>query len=232
VARAREAGLTVRILGGVAVALRCPAARAPGPLAREFSDLDLVTDRRSGGDLGRVLEACGYVAERRFNALHGHRRQLFVDAYGVHVDVFVDTFAMCHELPLAERLGVDDETIPLAELLLTKLQIAEVNEKDVTDVVAMLLDHEITGDDAGINADRVAGLLRADWGWWRTVTENLRSVRALVPSMALDDEAGAVVRRRLADLAERIEAAPKTRRWRLRARLGDRVPWREDPEEV
>jgi Uncharacterised nucleotidyltransferase len=221
VARAREAGLTVRILGGVAVALRCPSARAPAPLAREFSDLDLVTDRRSAADLARVLQQEGYAAERRFNALHGHQRQLFF-AGERHIDVFVDTFAMCHELRLSERLDLHPETISLADLLLTKLQIAEVNEKDVTDVAALLADHELTDDERGLKVARVAAVLSTDWGWWRTVTENLRVVATLAPHVAERVEA----------LTKRIDAAPKTRRWRLRARLGERVPWREDPEEI
>jgi hypothetical protein len=232
VARAAEAGLVVRVLGGVAVALRCPSARPPSPLAREFSDLDLVTDRRSAADLGRVLEAAGYQGERRFNALHGHRRMLFAGESGRHVDVFVDTFAMCHELRLADRLGVHAETISLADLLLTKLQIAEVNEKDVTDVVALVLDHELTAGEDGLDVGRVTKLLGEEWGWWRTASANLETVRSLVGSLALDPDTARRAERRLSDLVERIDAAPKSRRWRLRARIGDRLPWREEPEET
>ena len=222
----------MRMLGGVGVALRCPSARSPSPLARAFSDLDVATDRRSAGELGPVLEAVGYVGERRFNALHGHRRQLFVAPGGRHIDVFVGEFAMCHALSLTDRLAAHDETIPLADLLLTKLQVAELNDKDVTDVVALLLDHELAVREPGLDVERVTKLLGQDWGWWRTASANLGTVRSLVATLPLPPEASRLARARLDELLGRIDAAPKTRRWRLRARIGDRMPWRDEPEEI
>ena len=74
------------------------------------------------------------------------------------MDVFVSSFRMCHEIPLEKRLSVDEDTVPLAELLLTKLQIIELNEKDVRDTVALLLEHDVTDDDAGVNAGHIAEL--------------------------------------------------------------------------
>jgi hypothetical protein len=231
IAELRSRDVTVRALGGVAVALRCPSAGDP-ILARSYDDLDLITDRTSARRLTAALAELGYGAYERFNALHGHARMMFSGAGGTHLDVLVDAFVMCHRLDLRRRLTIDPETLTVADLLLTKLQIARVNRKDVVDVAALLADHAVTSDETGVNADYVAGLLGGDWGWWRTATENLDLVDQLVPDLGLDGETVARIARRIEELRDRIGAERKTLRWRTRARVGDRVAWRLEPEEV
>src|SRR4029077_5782534 len=136
------------------------------------------------------------------------RLLFFDDANGRQVDVFVGSFRMCHEIPFEGRLGVYDDTVPLAELLLTKLQIIELNEKDVRDTVAILVEHEITDDDSGLNATRVAALTADDWGLWRTITRNLDSVGSHLSAYDVDRD---LVSSRLDRLQRRIEDAPKSR---------------------
>jgi hypothetical protein len=227
-AAAHEAGLTLRLLGGVAVHVR---SRGLHPaLTREYKDLDFATSKKSAGDLQKLLRDMGYEPHLGFNAMNGRERLLFYDDPNERqVDVFVRSFRMCHEIPLESRLGVDADTVPLAELLLTKLQIVELNEKDVRDTVALLLEHEVTVDDTGVNATQVAALCSEDWGLWRTITHNLEGVRHHLGGYAVDH---GVVSERLDALQERIEAAPKSRGWRMRAKIGERKRWYELPEEV
>ena len=202
----------------------------PPALSREYKDLDFATSKKSSGDLQKLLRDIGYEPHLGFNAMNGRERLLFYDNPNQRqVDVFVSSFRMCHEIPLEKRLEVDDDTVPLAELLLTKLQIIEVNEKDVRDTVAMLLEHDVTDDDRGVNENRVAELCCEDWGLWRTITHNLDTVREHLANYAIDRD---LVTRRLQQLQERIEAAPKSRAWRIRAKVGERKRWYELPEEV
>jgi hypothetical protein len=136
---------------------------------------------------------------------------------------------MCHALDVRDRLELDTETLPLADLLLLKLQIVEATEKDDVDALALFADHPVGPD--GIDGQYLAGLLAKDWGWWRTATrslERLLGVAATLPDSAVRQEVESRIRRLLAQ----IEAAPKTRRWRIRARVGERVQWYELPEEV
>ena len=225
---AREAGLTLRLLGGVAVNVR--SRGLPPALTREYKDLDFATTKKSSGDLQKLLRDLGYEPHLGFNAMNGRERLLFYDNPNERqVDVFVSAFRMCHEIPLERRLDVDEETVPLAELLLTKLQIIELNEKDVRDTVALLLEHEVTEDDAGVNASHVAQLCADDWGLWRTISRNLEALRGRVESYDVDREA---VSDRVAVILERIEAEPKSRSWRMRAKVGERKRWYELPEEV
>jgi hypothetical protein len=158
----------LKALGGVAIRLRTP--RVPPALRRDYQDIDLVTARRRGADVSRLLEAAGYRADREFNALHGDRRLLFHDVErSRQIDVFVGVFAMCHEIPVAERLDLEPRTIPLAELLLTKLQIVEINDKDLRDAATVLLGHDVADRDGdAVNAVRgrlgAVAHIRADAG--------------------------------------------------------------------
>jgi hypothetical protein len=124
---------------------------------------------------------------------------------------------------------VDEDTVPLAELLLTKLQIIELNEKDVRDTVALLLEHDVTDGDTGVNASHIASLCAADWGLWRTISHNLETLRGRLESYDVDHEA---VSTRVSLILERMEAEPKSRAWRIRAKVGERKRWYELPEEV
>jgi hypothetical protein len=218
----------LRLLGGVAVNVRSRGLQAE--LTRPYKDLDFAASKKSSGDLQKLLRDMGYEPHLGFNAMNGRERLLFYDDPNQRqVDVFVGSFRMCHQIPLEQRLEVDADTVPLAELLLTKLQIIELNEKDVRDTVALLLEHDVTDDDDGVNAAQVASLCADDWGLWRTITHNLDGVRQHLSGYAVDHE---VVSGRLARLQERIEAAPKSRGWRLRAKVGERKRWYELPEEV
>jgi hypothetical protein len=229
--RLEREGVVARALGGIAVALRCPSASRP-PLARDYHDLDLATDHDHGHRLAEALAAAGYAPAERFNALHGHSRMMFSGPNDLHVDVLVDKFVMCHELSFRGRLDVHHETIGLGDLLLTKLQIAQINHKDVVDVATILVDHALTQDESGVNVRFIVELLSNDWGWWRTVTANLEIASELLSSLGLAREQADVVDARLHELQSRIATGKRSLRWKARARIGERVAWRFDPEEV
>ena len=221
--------LPLRLLGGVAVRLRARNG-LPAALERTYGDLDFVTTRRASGDAQRFFRNLGYEPHVSFNALYSKERLLFFDeANSRQVDVFVGSFRMCHQIPLEKRLEVDETSIPLAELLLTKLQVYELNEKDVRDAVAILHGRKLGSEDGEtVNADRASKLCADDWGLWRTITRNLEACRrqlgAYGPDVAPVDD-------RIAELETRIEAEPKSRAWRLRAKVGERKRWYELPEE-
>jgi hypothetical protein len=230
-ARAAETDVPLRLLGGVAIRLRAPGDLLPA-FRRTYADLDFVTARKGASRAAELFRNEGYEPHVAFNALHGKERLLFFDVdHDRQVDIFVGAFAMSHKIPLDARLEVDPVSIPLAELLLTKLQIAQLNEKDIRDALALLEGHPV-GDADGetVNAGRIAALCAADWGLWRTITGNLDTCCALAPRYEVPNRAE--VEARLQDILHRIEAEPKTRAWKLRARLGERKRWYELPDEV
>lgn len=219
-------GIAVRLLGGAAIWLRA-SADSRRLLGRQYPDLDLVAHRKQSRQLRELLESEGYEPERTFNATHGKTRLYYhAPDRSYHVDVFLDTFVMSHELDLGSRLELETPTLPAAELLLTKLQVAEINRKDLTDAVLLLLDHELADEDGQdrLNVSQVASVCAGDWGLYTTVVDNLRKLRKLPEATSISEK--------VEHLEHLLTDEPKTRAWKLRAKVGRRVRWYELPEEV
>jgi hypothetical protein len=229
-AAAAEQGVELKVLGGVGIALRCPSARE-APLRRRYADLDLAGRASARKAIVALLVGLGYLADEQFNALHGATRLFFWDAANARqVDVFLDRFEMCHKLDLAPRLAVPGPTMPLADMLLMKLQVVETNEKDLIDILAILVDHDFAEDDSAINLAHIRRLTAGDWGLWRTVL--LVAERADAFSRRLEGFSHAAeVHARIQALVGALEESEKSRGWKLRARIGERKRWYELPEE-
>jgi hypothetical protein len=226
---AAQRELTLRVMGGVAIRLRCPAAATP-PLMRAYRDIDFAARARDGRALTALFASAGYEADAEFNALHGRHRLFFWDeGHRREADVFLDTFTMCHTFDFRDRLEMNPETLPLADLLLFKLQVMETNEKDYKDAVALLADHSLGPE--GLDAAGIARFVANDWGWWRTVTLVLDRVDAYASELPPVERADRA-RDNIRQLRDTIAAEPKSRRWKLRARVGERKRWYETPEET
>lgn len=224
-------GIPLRAIGGLAVAIRAPSVRQLFP-DRTYHDIDLVAP--SGQNrLPAFLEEHGYLPQRRFNKLNGAERLLFHDLNGRRLDVFVGRLRMCHELSFAERIPIDPLTLPLADLLLSKLQIVQPTPRDRQDLVALLADHPLSPDDAGgIGLPRVESVCASSWGWWRTVTGGLQ---ALNGNPDLTSHPHPAVERALARAGQLLARLASVRggwRWQLRSWIGDRLGWYDEPEEV
>jgi hypothetical protein len=230
--------LQLRLMGGLAFHARAPdwTARAD----RTGRDIDLATRSRDRKAVSDLLIEQGYEPDRQYNALYGHKQLYFVDPDRRRpVDVLVDRLEMCHRFEFADRLAVDGSTLPPAELLLSKLQVVKINRKDVLDALVLLAEHPLTRDDSGINVTRILTLTSNDWGWWRTLSGNLDKLAAFVNSelQPADLDFGGRppkfdLGRQIGDLRAAVDGAPKSSRWKLRARVGERLPWYEEPEEV
>ncbi len=228
---ATRQGVTARLVGGVAVYLKAPPG---GPLLpRPIGDIDVTIKRGSRGAFTGILTAAGYVPDEMFNALHGARRLLFYDEVNSRkLDVFVGEFSMCHVIPITDRLDRDPITIPLAELLLTKLQIVELTERDQRDIYSLCYHHHVSsGDGSEIEGDYVAEICARDWGLWRTAKATVERCKANLAGYDLQREQSTLITERLDVLWGLIEQAPKSAKWRLRNRVGDRVKWYAEPEE-
>jgi hypothetical protein len=242
-------GLQVRLLGGMAVRAHAPEWTAR--TRRTEVDLDFATRSKDRAAFFALLETAGYTADRRHNALFGGAQGYFMDAARNRpVDVLVDRMVMCHKVEFANRLGASRPTLPLAELLLTKLQVVKINRKDVLDALVLLAEHPLGQDDGApdarhgqgaISVPRITSYTSGDWGWWRTVTGNLEVLAKYLDGGGytpedLDIGTGRPVHfdpaAQVAALQAAIEAAPKSMSWKVRARVGERVKWYEEPEEV
>lgn len=220
-------GAVLRALGGVAVHMRCPSASSP-PLARTPKDLDFASSSSSRQSLIALFRQSGYEEDAEFNALHGKTRLFFWDADNSRqVDVFLDRISMCHSLDLTDRLDEHPATLSVSDLLLLKLQVFETNDRDYKDALSILLDHS----EGELDVDYVTRVLAADWGWWRTATMVLERLDGYARELEGFERTNDV-HYRIRELLGAIERAPKSRRWKMRARIGERARWYELPEET
>jgi len=220
IASAASERLPLAALGGVAVRMLCPSARDGGQFARHPADIDLATTAKHRRAVDRLVQSQGFAPDEHFNAMNGDVRLRYFDQDESHVDVFVDELRLCHVVSWRRSLQPGMSTIPVVELVLSKLQIVEAEGKDRSDLSALLVDQW---------SALVAGwpeLERAvsdDWGLWRTGRGSLE---------AMAESPDAVVAERSAEALARWRAMPLSTRARLRGRVGERVRWYELPEEV
>ncbi|HLB61311.1 MAG TPA: hypothetical protein VJN50_00995 [Actinomycetota bacterium] len=234
-AEARAEGITLRLLGALAFAKRCPGhAHLQETLNRVYTDIDFAGYGKEGERVRRFLGKEGYVDDpQTYVDSEGSRLVAEHPATGLHLDVFFDKLEFCHTIPWAGRLEIDDHTIPLAEMLMQKMQIVEINEKDLIDTIMLLLEYPLGETDDEVNIGLVARVCSKDWGWWRTLTMNLDKARQMAASYPQlgDDE-----KRRVADQVELalrwIEEEPKSLAWKIRAKVGDRKKWYRDVGEL
>ena len=236
---AADAGVRLKLLGGLAVRVLVPGLP---PRMRTGQDIDFGCLSRGRKETAAYLERNGCVPDRRFNNLNGDRQMYFTAPSGRPIDVMVDRLTMCHVLDFRGGFGRLPLTLDAVDILLTKLQIVEINLKDVRDILQLLsgLPVRAAGDGGGgqsqvvLDTRRFVELVAADWGWWRTVTGNLTKLPdlvdanpELVPAEAPHDPLA-----QASALADIATEAPKGLKWKLRANVGDRVRWYELPEEV
>jgi hypothetical protein len=235
VREANGRGIPLKLIGGQAVRLLCPDFPHR---ARDDQDMDFACVSTKKKDVIAFFAEQGFLGDQRFNTLHGDRQMYFTTADGkTSVDVVMDRLNMCHVLDFADRIDRLPDTLDVADLLLTKLQVFELNRKDVHDILHLFSGFEVAeGDEPGtIGKDRVAKLVGEDWGWWRTTTMNLEKAilyaEGRPPDLVPEDPPfdPSAQARALLDLCT---TAPKTLKWKLRAKVGDRVQWYQLPEEV
>ena len=230
---AADVGYRLKILGGLGVRVLCPDFP---PRQRAGQDIDLACQGKTWRKVAEHLESAGCQPDKRFNNLNGHQQMYFIAPSGRPIDVMVDRLSMCHTLDFRPSFDSASPTLDPADLLLSKLQIVELNAKDAHDIVHLLSGVRV-GPDSGrpyVDTDRFGSVLSGDWGWWRTVTGSLAKLPGLLaeqpglapPSPRFDPLTQAK------QLSEVAESVPKGIKWKTRAKVGDRVRWYELPEEV
>lgn len=228
--------IIMRLIGALAFRTRCPQyGYLQDELGRAFTDIDFASYPRFSRGIQQVLGELGYQEDKQVTQLFGDRRMLFHDpVFGRHIDVFFNVLDFCHPIHFVGRLEGEQFTLPLAELFLEKMQIVQINEKDQIDTMMLLREHPIGDNDIGaVNAPLITQTLSNDWGFWRTVTGNLQLLReALQRYERLSDADRQVIATRIEELQTKINAAPKSLRWKARARIGEKVKWYKDVEEL
>ncbi|HTU98319.1 MAG TPA: hypothetical protein VMF14_20890 [Solirubrobacteraceae bacterium] len=232
--RAGDQGIVLRLLGGLAIQVLTPELP---PRTRDGQDLDFASVRASRKPLTEMLTEEGYVGDRNFNALYGDKQLYFTHGEsGLAIDVMIDRLHMCHTVEFADRATVMPYTLSATDLLLSKLQIVELNAKDLDDCLRLLVTFPLaeSGDADSIDLRVIGDLAADDWGWWKTMSLNLERIREALQDGSVPVPPGGRLDpgKAVQTLSETLERVPKSRRWKLRDRIGERKRWYEVPEET
>jgi len=228
-------GITLRLLGAIAIRHHSETARKD--MARHLTDLDFIGYGKERKKIDSLLQELGYTPDWAFNTLHPSniRFRRNSGTSNIGVDIWLDVFEMCHRFDFTRRLHLDKPTLPITDLLMTKLQIVELNEKDVKDIFSLVLDHKVAESDEdteSINVRHLQEICGKDWGIYKTFTMNINKIMPMIGTYLPLDEQRKTVNSRLTEILERIEKAPKSMGWKMRAVVGEKQIWYETPEQL
>jgi hypothetical protein len=232
---AKQNGLIIRIFGAAAIRQHCPKfSYIQDVLGRKIGDIDFASYEKFSSRIAELMLGLGFEEDVTVTAFGGGRLIFNRNSDGRHSDVFLGKLSMSHVINFESRLEIDYPTIPLAELFLGKMQIFQLNEKDIIDTMTLVREHAVgKGDNETINAPHISRLCSKDWGLWRTVTMNIDKVSSFLPAYnALTDGDRSDVRAKLEKISGEIESSPKSFSWKLRARVGEKTKWYNDVEEL
>ena len=229
---AESAGVPLRLIGALAFKIRCKSSNK-GLLSRSTHDIDLVGHAKDRDQIDKLFRTLEYTPAELFNHVHPNRLLFFDPHDDSRVEVFLDDFEMCHAFNFRDRIHLSRHTLTPSDLLVTKLQIVELNEKDLKDIISLVNDHRIgfdDDDDEAINVEYIAGLCAKDWCIYKTFSRNLKRILEILERFDLADEDKRNVIMKLKRVLDEIETFPKTLKWKLRSILGTRLRWYSLPE--
>jgi hypothetical protein len=229
---AQRQGMLLRVMGPIALHFYFPDfvdlyRRMERLGERVFTDIDYASYGKFRNKMVPFFDQQGYDLEKRAAMISGGARLIFFGGRVPMIDVFYDKLDYNHPIDYRGRLELHPHCVSLTDLLLQKLQIVQINDKDLKDGMLLLLAAKIGETDEGmINARYVAKLMSEDWGFCYTSVMNLAKIQKAVDGVrALNDAQRARIREQAALLLKYIEEAPKSGGWKNRAKVGTKKPW-------
>jgi hypothetical protein len=235
---AQDHGLIIRAMGGLAIFLHSQDqrelwARLARLGSKVFTDIDYVAYGKHRVKMIDFFKDRGFMINQRMLYHYGKTRQIYYGQKIPMAEVFYDQLQMNHTVPFKNRLERDSPTIPPAELLLQKLQMVHMNEKDIKDAIVLLRAHEIGSDDKDrINKVPIANVLRKDWGFYHTASTNLVKIKSSLDAYdALTPADTELIAGRIDELLGYLDEQPKSLAWKSRAKVGTRLKWYEEVDD-
>lgn len=236
---ANQQNIKIRAMGGVGFMIHCPGQkRLLQTLKRCPSDLDFMALGKQEKKIDGLFRELGYKEKggQGITMEIWSDRRIFEHPDRAHVDVFFDELDFCHKIDLRKRLNLDSPTLSLADLILGKLQIVEINEKDLQDLIVVNMEHRLSEKDEEetINARYLAETLAQDWGFYHTAVLNLGKAKKLAMRYQVSlpgCEGLQAACDQIDQLLDRMESTPKTLKWKARSMIGTKVKWYRDPGE-
>jgi len=225
---AEKEGIHLRLLGALAFRYQCSENRDQfEALKRRITDIDFAASTGHREELLSFFKRQGYLVDENTLIIGGGYRYIFENPQKQkHIDIFFDQLEMCHTIFFKERLGIDSRTITLADLLLEKMQIINISQKDFKDTAILLLEHDIGRDDTRINMEYIDSIMSKDWGFFHTFTTNLNKLDdTLAQFESFDDSQKGIIHLRINEIVKGVNSSEKSLKWKARAKIGTKVRW-------
>ena len=236
----KERGIVLRVMGACAIRIHCPNShQILDHLQRAITDVDFMSYSKFEEKIEQMFKDLSYRSEsetvKLYTHMYGQVRSGYFDLKTQRkVDVFFDRLQMCHNVDFKNRLEIDFPTLTVSDILLEKMQIVKINEKDVKDTLVLINEHDVGEEDREtINLKYISRLLAQDWGFYYTMTTNLKRLKTFLPQYdVFGNDSKSVIEHRIDKMLEHIEEQPKSMKWRMRAKIGTSRKWYADVDEV
>ena len=115
------------------------------------------------------------------------------------------------------------------------MQIVEINAKDIKDTLILVLEHDLgnSGSREELDTNYIQRILGSDWGFYYTVTQNLKKVLSFIPEFGdLKEEERKNIHYKIGMLLSGVENAKKSLGWKLRKKIGTKVRWYNEVDDI
>jgi len=229
---AAKEGLLLRVMGPIALYYYFPDyvdlyRRMERLGERVFTDIDYAAYGKQRSKLVPFFNKQGYDFDKDTMMYFGQERHIYFGEKIPMIDVFYDKLDMNHCVDYRGRLEIHPYCVSLTDLLLQKMQIVQINDKDLKDAMLLLLASPLAeSEQNAINLRFLAQRMADDWGFYYTTTTNLGRVKNAMQGVAvLSDEMRQVISQKADTISDAIEKEPKSWKWKLRARTGTKKIW-------
>jgi hypothetical protein len=228
--------LNIRLTGGIAIRFRCERNNELfDRLGRKYPDIDMVCLSKDVGKAKEYFKNRNYELNQAVYIYSEGKRLIFENhSSTTKIEIFVDELNFCHLIDLKGRLDIDYPTISLSDLLLSKMQIVKIAEKDLIDLTILILEHDLSDKEGKntINITYIASLLSADWGFYFTFTRNIKNLLLYIDKSLAEKNQVEIIVGKLDVLSTAISQSNKKIGWKLRACIGDKLKWYQDVSEI
>lgn len=222
--KCKQNNVEIRVLGGLAVFLKCPQHQELISKCREpFSDIDLITKKVDIEKVETFFENLDFEQNKNFKILFGYQRRIFYSPQNITIEVYLDDLDLCQEIKVSERLLLDYPTISITDLFLSKIQRIDLAEKDIFDIFVLLESFDFSGEKSNkIDIEYISELCSKSWGWWKTFKININKL--------YDQKKGVFknandINRKLKEIETAIDSKKKSIKWMVRNIIGENFNW-------
>lgn len=222
--------IVARLFGGLSIEVIAPWKDIFG-IDRPVKDIDIIVPRSSMITAMDVLSIDGWKMNGRNQRINSGILVCAIDnTSGTRLDMYADPVILNQTLYFGQRLRILEKTLTPVDLLISKLQIVNITDRDLDDICALAGGCQVAAVDSPstLNAERLKIICSNSWALQYTSIGNLDAAeRRAGTHRDIQEERLARILQNVSLLRNICTDCPKSWTWRLRAKIGPLLPWYE-----